>query len=62
MLGPAKRRRLDELITASLEALVLRNNFYRYLEAKLDLSFVREWVRDVITEWQQAPSKQQVGR
>jgi transposase len=44
MLGPAKLRRLDEPIAVSLEALVPTNNFYRHLEAALDLSFVRKWV------------------
>ena len=42
MLGPAKRRRLDEPITVSLEDLVPRDHFYRHLEARLDLSFVRD--------------------
>jgi transposase len=42
MLGPAKPRHLDEPITVSLEDLVPLNNFYRHLEAKLDLGFVRE--------------------
>lgn len=44
MLGPAKPRRLDQPIAVSLEALVPADNFYRHLEAKLDLSFVRGWV------------------
>src|SRR5437016_618773 len=30
----------------SLESLVPRDNFYRHLEAKLDLSFVRQFVKD----------------
>src|SRR5215216_3436955 len=47
MLGPAKPRRLDEPIAVSLEELVPADNFYRHLEAKLDLSFVREWVREL---------------
>jgi transposase len=50
MLGPAKSRRLDELIAVSLEALVPANNFYRHLEAKLDLSFVRHWTRELYAE------------
>jgi transposase len=50
MLGPPKPRRLDEPIAASLEALVPRNNFYRYLEAKLDLRFVRDWAKDLYAE------------
>ncbi len=43
MLGPPKPRRLDEPVSASLETLVPRTHFYRHLEAKLDLGFVREW-------------------
>ena len=50
MLGPAKPRRLDEPIAVSLEDLVPANHFYRHLEAKLDLSFVREWVRELYAE------------
>jgi transposase len=50
MLGPAKPRRLDEPIAVSLEELVPRNNFYRHLEAKLDLSFVRDWSRELYAE------------
>ena len=44
MLGPAKPRRLHEPIAVSLEELVPRDNFYRHLEATLDLGFVRGWV------------------
>jgi transposase len=47
MLGPAKPRRLDLPIAVSLEDLVPTNHFYRHLEAKLDLSFVREWSREL---------------
>ena len=50
MLGPAKPRRLDEPIAVSLEELVPRNNFSRHLEAKLDLSFVRDWVQELYAE------------
>ena len=50
MLGPAKPRRLDDPIAVSLEALVPASNFYRHLEAKLDLSFVRAWVEDRYAE------------
>jgi len=46
MLGPQKVRRLDRPAVVSLETLVPRDHFYRYLEATLDLSFVREWVKD----------------
>src|SRR3954452_3855417 len=50
MLGPAKPRRLDEPIAVSLETLVPRNHFYRHLEARLDLGFVREWVEGSYAE------------
>jgi transposase len=50
MLGPPKPRRLDEPIAVSLEALIPRDHFYRHLEAKLDLSFVREWVTEHYAE------------
>jgi transposase len=46
MLGPPKVRRLDQPIAVSLEDLVPADHFYRYLDAKLDLSFVRVWVQD----------------
>ena len=46
MLGPPKPRRLGEPIAVSLEELVPPRNFYRHLEAKLNLSFVREWTRE----------------
>src|SRR5215204_4458454 len=50
MLGPAKPRRLDEPIAVSLEDLVPASCFYRHLETKLDLSFVREWTRELYAE------------
>jgi transposase len=50
MLGPPKPRRLDQLIAVSLEDLVPRDHFYRHLEAKLDLSFVRGWTRERYAE------------
>src|SRR5215204_6458131 len=50
MLGPPKPRRLDEPITVSLEDLVPSNHFYRHLEAKLDLSFVRAWAQELYAE------------
>jgi transposase len=50
MLGPAKPRRLDQPIAVSLEDLVPQDNFYRHLEAKLDLSFVREWAQKLYAE------------
>jgi transposase len=50
VLGPPKPRRLDEPITASLEELLPGDHFYRHLETKLDLSFVREWVEELYAE------------
>jgi transposase len=50
MLGPPKPRRLDQPIAVSLEELIPRDNFYRHLEAKLDLSFVRDWTRELYAE------------
>jgi transposase len=46
MLGPEKARALDRPILTSLEQLVPSGNFYRHLDAKLDLGFVRPWVED----------------
>src|SRR5688500_10342979 len=43
MLGPPKPRLLDEPIAVSLEDLVPTDHFYRHLQAKLDLGFVRGW-------------------
>ena len=50
MRGPPKPRRLDDPITVSLEELVPRNSFYRHLEAKLDLGFVRDWTRGLYAD------------
>ena len=50
MLGPPKPRRLDEPIPLSLEDLVPRDHFYRHLEAKRDLGFVREWVQELYAD------------
>jgi transposase len=50
MLGPAKPRRLDQPIAVSLEDLVRADHFYRHLERKLDLSFVRDWTRELYAE------------
>ena len=50
MLGPAKPRRLQQPVAVSLEDLVPADNFYRHLEATLDLGFVREWVRELYAE------------
>ena len=46
MLGPPKSRQLSQPITVSLDDLVPASQFYRHLEAKLDLSFVRDWSRE----------------
>ena len=46
MLGPEKARDLDRPILTSLEQLIPASNFYRHLDAKLDLGFVRGWVED----------------
>lgn len=46
MLGPSKRRDLDRPAVVSLERLVPRDNFYRHLDAALDLSSVRSWVAE----------------
>jgi transposase len=45
MLGPAKVRRVDQPVLASLDALVPTHHFYRHLESQLDLTFVRDLVR-----------------
>jgi transposase len=50
MLGPPKPRRLDEPVAVSLENLVPTGHFYRHLEAKLDLGFVREWARELYAD------------
>src|SRR3954452_544919 len=50
MLGPPKPRRLNEPIAVSLEQLAPHDHFYRHLEAKLDLGFVRDWVRELYAE------------
>jgi hypothetical protein len=41
-----KARHVDRPVLASLEALVPPDHFYRHLAKVLDLSFVRELVRD----------------
>ena len=50
MLGPRKVRRLDQPMLVSLETLVPRDNFYRRLEAALDLDFVRDWVAETYAD------------
>ena len=46
MLRPEKARDLGRPVLVSLEELVSRDEFYRHLERRLDLWFVRELVRD----------------
>jgi hypothetical protein len=50
MLGPPKQRCFNRQLLVSLENLVPADNFYRHLDAKLDLGFVREWVADSYAE------------
>ena len=50
MLGSAKPRHVYEPIPVSLEDLVPHDHFYRHLEAKLDLIFVRDWTRKLYAE------------
>jgi transposase len=50
MLGPPKPRHLAAPIAVSLDDLVPPDNFYRHLDAKLDLGFVREWTRELYAE------------
>jgi hypothetical protein len=42
MLGPPKPRSLDQPVAVSLEDLVSWDHFYRHVEVKLDLGFVRD--------------------
>ena len=49
MMG-TKERTFGPLCNLSLETLVPANHFYRHLEAKLDLGFVRDLVRDTYKE------------
>ena len=46
MLGPPILRLLDQSVTVSLDHLVPSDSFYRFLDARLDLSLVRTWVPD----------------
>jgi len=50
MLGPPKESQRDELFLTSLEHRLPATNFYRQLDAKLDLSCVRDWVGDKYAE------------
>ena len=49
MMG-IKARTFAPLCNRSLEDLVPAGNFYRHLQAKLDLSFVRDLVRSTYKE------------
>ena len=49
MMG-SKARAFAPLCNCSLEELVPARNFYRHLEAKLDLGFVRDLVWDTYKE------------
>jgi hypothetical protein len=60
MLDTPKPRRLHEPITVSLEELVPQDHFYRDLEVKLDLGFVRDWTREFYAERSQ-PSIDHLG-
>src|SRR5215212_6212746 len=46
MLGPCKERDVERLVPISLEAAVAADDFYRHLDAALDLRFIRGWAAD----------------
>jgi transposase len=50
MLGEPKSRQLDQPMLVSLDGLVPQSHFYRHLERTLDLTFVRELVRDTYAD------------
>jgi transposase len=50
MLGPAQSRDLGASVVVSLDHLVPCDHFYRYLDATLDLGFVRDWARDAYSD------------
>jgi transposase len=50
MLGPPQALRRDELFLTSLEQRLPATNFYRRLDARLDLACVRDWVDDLYAE------------
>src|SRR4051794_35336095 len=52
MMG-TKERVFAPLCNRSVEDLVPADNFYRHLDAKLDLGFVRDLVRTTHKEWGQ---------
>jgi hypothetical protein len=43
MLGPVASHLPDQPVVVSLDALVPQDHFYRHLDARLDLAFVRDW-------------------
>src|SRR5579864_5660184 len=55
MLGQ-KVKCFKEHIAVSLDTLIPPNNFYRHLEAKLDLGFVREFVKETYSTFMGRPS------
>jgi transposase len=50
MLGPAKFCRVNDPIAVSSAELVPPDTYYRHLEARLDLSFVREWTGELYAQ------------
>src|SRR5688500_8937762 len=50
MLDLVTFHRLDQPVAVSIAEFVLVNDVYRHLEARLDLSFVREWATEHYTE------------
>ena len=50
MLGPPKPRRLDQPIASRWRSSFPADHFYRHLEAKLDLGFVRDWAQELYAE------------
>ena len=57
MLG-RKTKNFKRHTAVSLEDLVPEDNFYQHLEAALDLSFVRDLVRDCCSPSMGRPSSQ----
>jgi transposase len=50
MLGPAQPRDLGRPVVMSLDGLVPPDHVSRHLDERLDLGFVREWVRDAYSD------------
>jgi transposase len=50
LLDPPKPSQLDQPIAVLLENLVPPDHFYRHLEEKLNLGFVRDWSRELYAE------------